>query len=53
VLRPRGFPLARWRQITGGHGASVDDVGAAVLYFATCPHGITGQILDVDGGEPR
>ena len=29
---------------------SVDDVAAAVLFFATCPGFITGQILSVDGG---
>lgn len=28
----------------------VDDVAAAVLFFATGPHFITGQILAVDGG---
>lgn len=27
-----------------------DDVAAAVLFFATAPHFITGQILTVDGG---
>jgi pteridine reductase len=29
---------------------SADDVAAAVLFFATSPHFITGQILSVDGG---
>ena len=29
---------------------SADDVAAAVLFFATGPHFITGQILSVDGG---
>jgi 3-oxoacyl-[acyl-carrier protein] reductase/pteridine reductase len=29
---------------------TVDDVAAAVLFFATAPHFITGQILTVDGG---
>jgi 3-oxoacyl-[acyl-carrier protein] reductase/pteridine reductase len=29
---------------------TVDDVAAAVLFFATGPHFITGQILTVDGG---
>ena len=29
---------------------SVDDVAAAVLFFATGPHFITGQMLVVDGG---
>jgi 3-oxoacyl-[acyl-carrier protein] reductase/pteridine reductase len=27
-----------------------DDVVSAVMYFATCPHFITGQVLTVDGG---
>jgi 3-oxoacyl-[acyl-carrier protein] reductase/pteridine reductase len=27
-----------------------DDVAAAVLFFATGPHFITGQLLAVDGG---
>lgn len=29
---------------------SADDVAAAVLFFATAPHFITGQVLVVDGG---
>jgi pteridine reductase len=29
---------------------SAADVAAAVLFFATGPHFITGQILSVDGG---
>jgi 3-oxoacyl-[acyl-carrier protein] reductase/pteridine reductase len=29
---------------------SPEDVAAAVLFFATCPHFITGQLLAVDGG---
>ena len=28
----------------------VEDVAAAVLFFATGPHFITGQLLAVDGG---
>ena len=27
-----------------------EDVVSAVMYFATCPHFITGQVLTVDGG---
>jgi 3-oxoacyl-[acyl-carrier protein] reductase/pteridine reductase len=27
-----------------------EDVAAAVLFFATAPHFITGQLLAVDGG---
>jgi 3-oxoacyl-[acyl-carrier protein] reductase/pteridine reductase len=29
---------------------SAEDVAAAVLFFATGPHFITGQLLAVDGG---
>ena len=50
VLRPVGFPLARWKAVTRGRETSVDDVAAAVQFFATCPRDITGQILKVDGG---
>ena len=50
VLRPVGFPLARWMAVTRGRETSVDDVAAAVQFFATCPRDITGQILKVDGG---
>ncbi|OGL01499.1 MAG: hypothetical protein A3D33_14025 [Candidatus Rokubacteria bacterium RIFCSPHIGHO2_02_FULL_73_26] len=53
VLRPRGFPPARWRWITRGRAGSVEDVAAAVRFFATCPRDITGQILNVNGGEAR
>jgi NAD(P)-dependent dehydrogenase (short-subunit alcohol dehydrogenase family) len=51
VLRPAGFSLARWRQLTRGHQASPEDVAAAVVFFATCPRSITGQVLRVDGGQ--
>ena len=50
VLRPVGFPLGRWKAVTRGREISVDDVAAAVHFFATCPRDITGQILKVDGG---
>jgi NAD(P)-dependent dehydrogenase (short-subunit alcohol dehydrogenase family) len=30
---------------------SLDEVAAAVVFFATCPRYITGQILAMDGGE--
>jgi 3-oxoacyl-[acyl-carrier protein] reductase/pteridine reductase len=33
-----------------GRNGSADDVAQAVLFFATGPHFITGQILMVDGG---
>jgi 3-oxoacyl-[acyl-carrier protein] reductase/pteridine reductase len=29
---------------------TAEDVAEAVLFFATAPHFITGQILTVDGG---
>lgn len=51
MLRPPGFSPARWRKVTRGHAGSVTEVAAAVLFFATCPRYITGQILSVDGGE--
>lgn len=51
VLRPAGFPLARWRELTRGHSGGAEDVVAAVVFFATCPGYITGQVLRVDGGE--
>jgi NAD(P)-dependent dehydrogenase (short-subunit alcohol dehydrogenase family) len=48
VLRPIGFPLARWKAVTRGHEVGPDDVAAAVLFFATCPRNVTGQVLTVD-----
>lgn len=51
VLKPDWLPVARWRAITRGHAGSVADVAAAVVFFATCPPYITGQVLAVDGGE--
>ena len=51
VLKPDWLPSARWRAITRGHAGSADDVAAAVVFFATCPTYITGQVLAVDGGE--
>ena len=33
-----------------GRNGTADDVAQAVLFFATGPHFITGQILAVDGG---
>jgi NAD(P)-dependent dehydrogenase (short-subunit alcohol dehydrogenase family) len=48
VLRPVRFPLARWKAVTRGHEVGPDDVAAAVLFFATCPRNVTGQILTVD-----
>jgi len=51
VLKPDWLPAARWRAITRGHAGSAADVAAAVVFFATCPPYITGQVLAVDGGE--
>jgi 3-oxoacyl-[acyl-carrier protein] reductase len=51
VLKPDWLPAARWRAITRGHPGRPDDVAAAVVFFATCPAYITGQVLSVDGGE--
>lgn len=47
VLRPPGFPLARWRRLRRRNAASPEEVGAAVLFFATCPRSVTGQVLAV------
>jgi NAD(P)-dependent dehydrogenase (short-subunit alcohol dehydrogenase family) len=51
VLKPDRLPAARWRAITRGHAGSPGDVAAAVVFFATCPVYVTGQVLSVDGGE--
>ena len=51
VLKPAWLPPARWRTITRGHAGSPEDVAAAVVFFATCPSYVTGQVLFVDGGE--
>jgi 3-oxoacyl-[acyl-carrier protein] reductase/pteridine reductase len=51
VLKPDWLPSARWRAITRGHAGTPDDVAAAVVFFATCPVYLTGQVLSVDGGE--
>jgi NAD(P)-dependent dehydrogenase (short-subunit alcohol dehydrogenase family) len=52
VLRPVGFPLARWRALTRGREGRPEDVAAAVLFFATCPRYVTGEVLGVDGAQP-
>jgi NAD(P)-dependent dehydrogenase (short-subunit alcohol dehydrogenase family) len=51
VLKPDWLPAMRWRAITRGHAGSASDVAAAVVFFATCPPYITGQVLAIDGGE--
>jgi NAD(P)-dependent dehydrogenase (short-subunit alcohol dehydrogenase family) len=50
VLRPPGFPRARWARVIGRVPPALDDVAAAVVYFATCPTGISGQTLRIDRG---
>ena len=47
VLRPRGFSPAQWERLTRGSPAGVEEVADAVVFFATCPRSITGQILGV------
>jgi NAD(P)-dependent dehydrogenase (short-subunit alcohol dehydrogenase family) len=38
------------KQTPMGRNGRADEIGAAVLFFATAPQFITGQILTVDGG---
>jgi NAD(P)-dependent dehydrogenase (short-subunit alcohol dehydrogenase family) len=52
VLRPPGYPLARWRRVTRDRVVELDDVAAAVVFLATCPPGITGQTVAVEGRAP-
>lgn len=49
VLRPPGFPLATWERLRRERAGSVQEVGEAVVFFATCPLSITGQVLAVGG----
>lgn len=51
VLRPPGFGRARWERVTRGRSGAPTDVAAAVVFFATCPPYVTGQVLNVDGGQ--
>lgn len=53
VLRPPGFPLARWRAVTRGRPVPREAVAAAVVHFATCPTRVTGRVRHVRGGRPR
>jgi 3-oxoacyl-[acyl-carrier protein] reductase/pteridine reductase len=54
VLLPEGFPkhLRRRlrREVPMGREGDPADVASAVLFFATAPSYITGQVLFVDGG---
>jgi 3-oxoacyl-[acyl-carrier protein] reductase/pteridine reductase len=38
------------RKTPMGRNGTKEEVAAAVLFFATGPHFITGQLLGVDGG---
>jgi NAD(P)-dependent dehydrogenase (short-subunit alcohol dehydrogenase family) len=51
VLRPPGLPAHRWQALTRGVPVGPADVAAAVVFFATCPRGVTGEVLRVDGGR--
>ncbi|HEU5322478.1 MAG TPA: SDR family oxidoreductase [Methylomirabilota bacterium] len=51
VLKPARLSPARWRALTRDHAGRPEDVAAAVVFFATCPPYVTGQVLRVDGGE--
>lgn len=51
VLRPPRFPRARWARLTRGGVDHAEEVAHAVVFFATCPPYITGQVLEVAGGE--
>jgi NAD(P)-dependent dehydrogenase (short-subunit alcohol dehydrogenase family) len=50
VLRPARFPRASWARLTGDGADHAEEVAQAVLFLATCPVYITGQVLKVDGG---
>jgi len=45
-----GFMKKMAKQTPMRHNGSDKEIAAAVLFFATAPHFITGQILAVDGG---
>jgi len=49
VLRPPRFRRARWARLRRENAASPAEVAAAVVFLATCPRSITGQILAVGG----
>jgi len=53
VLRPPGFSPARWTRVTGGQVVQIEDVVAAVVYYATCPPSVTGRIRPVLATKPR
>jgi len=45
-----GFMRRMSRQTPMQRNGSAADVAAAIMFFATAPHFITGQVLTVDGG---
>lgn len=45
-----GFMRRMLKQTPMLRNGNADDVAAAIMFFATAPHFITGQILTVDGG---
>jgi len=45
-----GFMRRMSKQNPMQRNGTADDVAAAIMFFATAPHFITGQILAVDGG---
>jgi NAD(P)-dependent dehydrogenase (short-subunit alcohol dehydrogenase family) len=51
VLRPPGFPLARWRRLTGGRRDQPERVAEAVVYFARCPRAVTGRVAKTGPAE--
>ena len=53
VLRPRGFPIDRWRRLTRGRAVAVEDVVAAVVRLSTCPAAYTGRVITVESRRAR
>jgi NAD(P)-dependent dehydrogenase (short-subunit alcohol dehydrogenase family) len=47
VLRPSRFPIVKWERLRDGQAGSPEEVAEAVVFFATCPRSITGQIVAV------
>jgi len=53
VLRPVGFSRRRWARIRRGRAATVEQVTAAVVFFATCGPSVTGRVRVVAGRRGR
>src|SRR5207245_1800626 len=49
VNNPAGLSRARWAAVTRGRPVRLEDVVAAVVYYATCPLSVTGRIRQVRG----